>query len=211
MAKLTRLNPDKARGDPAPHKPLLLLVLLDLAEKGQVSRDGLALTPELAFRFCEVWKIVAHRRTQRPDVRYPFHHLKTNGFWRALGANGKPSPHRNLTQFAAFDPDFRSRLDNPSWREEARRTLIAIFSGAAERIAFYSLWDIPVPSDEQLERDRNPPDPEAAAKNGREVRFRLNVVAAYNYTCALTGYRLTTISAGGIVDAAHIHQFADSR
>src|SRR5207248_1408240 len=46
---------------------------------------------------------------------------------------------------------------------------------------------------------------------GREARFRLNVVAAYNYTCALTGYRLTTIAAGSIVDAAHIHSFASSR
>src|SRR5439155_11085292 len=36
-------------------------------------------------------------------------------------------------------------------------------------------------------------------------------VAAYNYTCALTRYRLTTIAGGSIVDAAHIHQFADSR
>jgi putative restriction endonuclease len=36
-------------------------------------------------------------------------------------------------------------------------------------------------------------------------------VAAYNYTCALTSYRLTTIAAGSIVDAAHIHQFSNSR
>jgi putative restriction endonuclease len=37
------------------------------------------------------------------------------------------------------------------------------------------------------------------------------VVAAYQYTCALTGYRLTTITGGSVVDAAHIHQFVDSR
>ena len=37
------------------------------------------------------------------------------------------------------------------------------------------------------------------------------VVAAYEYGCALTGYRLTTVDAGSIVDAAHIHQFSDSR
>jgi putative restriction endonuclease len=36
-------------------------------------------------------------------------------------------------------------------------------------------------------------------------------VAAYNYTCALTRYRLTTITGGSIVDAAHIHQLSDSR
>ena len=33
----------------------------------------------------------------------------------------------------------------------------------------------------------------------------------YHHTCALTGYRVTTIGLGAIVDAAHIHQFSDSR
>jgi predicted restriction endonuclease len=45
----------------------------------------------------------------------------------------------------------------------------------------------------------------------REARFRLTVVPAYNDTRALTGYRCVTVNAGSIVDAAHIHQFADSR
>jgi putative restriction endonuclease len=36
-------------------------------------------------------------------------------------------------------------------------------------------------------------------------------VAAYNYTCALTGYRVTTIDGASIIDAAHIHQFSMSR
>ena len=53
--------------------------------------------------------------------------------------------------------------------------------------------------------------PEEAQKQGREARFRIRVVAAYGYTCALTEYRLTTITGKSIVDAAHIHQFADSR
>jgi putative restriction endonuclease len=211
LARLARLNPDKARGDPAPHKPLLLLVLLDLAEQGQLPCDALPLTPELAVHFCEVWAIVAHRRTQAPDVRYPFHHLKTNGLWAALGEDGKPSPHRNLTRLAVFDAEFRSRLDEPAWQEVARRTLIASYFEPAERLAFYSLWDMPARTEEEVEQDRHPVDPEQQAKKGREIRFRLNVVAAYNYTCALTGYRLTTIASGSIVDAAHIHQFADSR
>src|SRR5262249_287707 len=52
---------------------------------------------------------------------------------------------------------------------------------------------------------------ETAREKGREARFRLSVVAAYNYTCALTGYRLTAISGAPIVDAAHIQQFAHPR
>ncbi len=37
------------------------------------------------------------------------------------------------------------------------------------------------------------------------MRFRLDIVAAYRYTCALTGYRVTTIDGASIIDAAHIH------
>jgi predicted restriction endonuclease len=50
----------------------------------------------------------------------------------------------------------------------------------------------------------------AAVEQGREARFRLTVIPACNDTCALTGYRLVTVTNGSIVNAAHIHQFADS-
>jgi putative restriction endonuclease len=33
LTKLSKLRIDRARGDPTPHKPLLLLVLYDLVEK----------------------------------------------------------------------------------------------------------------------------------------------------------------------------------
>jgi predicted restriction endonuclease len=48
-------------------------------------KDVLPLTPELAFRFCTYWSTVAARRTQKPDVRYPFYHLKSDGIWPPLG------------------------------------------------------------------------------------------------------------------------------
>src|ERR1700677_2252202 len=70
---------------------------------------------------------------------------------------------------------------------------------------------MPVPTEDHIKSGATYKGPEEAQKKGREARFRLNIVAAYNYTCALTGYRLTTITGGSIVDAAHIHQFADSR
>ena len=37
--------------------------------------------------------------------------------------------------------------------------------------------------------------------------FRIRILAAYDYTCALTGYRLTTVTAGSIVDAATFTSF----
>ena len=70
---------------------------------------------------------------------------------------------------------------------------------------------LPQPPADELAAEVSAAVAERSRGRGREGRFRVRVVAAYDYTCALTGYRLTTIAAGSIVDAAHIHQFADSR
>ncbi|MFO0965503.1 MAG: HNH endonuclease [Gemmataceae bacterium] len=209
LHRLGRLRVDRAKGNPAPHKPLLLLVVLDLAEEGELPAL-LALTPELAFRFFTYWSVVAKRRKQRPDIRLPFHHMQSDGFWSPLGKDGAISTDRRGTQLAALTSDFLAFAKQPLLREKARRLLIATYFEPEERLALHALTGLPVPSDEELKRDRTLGADQAKAK-GREARFRLTIVAAYNYTCALTGYRLTTISAGSIVDAAHIHPFADSR
>jgi putative restriction endonuclease len=70
---------------------------------------------------------------------------------------------------------------------------------------------LPVPSRQEIEQTAAYKSPEEARLAGREARFRIRVVSAYKFTCALTAYRLTTITAGSIVDAAHIHEFRDSR
>jgi putative restriction endonuclease len=84
-----------------------------------------------------------------------------------------------------------------------RRILIATyFTDPGERAALYALVGMPVPSDDVVKS--NARSYREDKEGGREARFRLTVVPAYNYTCALTGYRLTTIDSGSIVDAAQI-------
>jgi putative restriction endonuclease len=210
LAKTAKLNVYRSRGGPAPHKPLLLLVVLELAEQGMLRKE-LSLTPELAFRFYSYWNVVAHRRTTKPDIRLPFFHLKTDGFWSVYDADGQPAASDRLAHYAMLVGDFLSFAQDPIAREKARRILIATYFEPDERIALYTLVGLPVLADSEAKKDANYRSPEEARKQGRESRFRLDVVAAYEYACALTGYRLTTISAGSIVDAAHIHQFSDSR
>jgi putative restriction endonuclease len=101
--------------------------------------------------------------------------------------------------------------NDPQWRDKARRLLVAKYFRPNERVALYCLLGLPIPTGDEVTRDAALGSTTDAKKQGREARFRLNVVAAYDYACALTGYRLTTITAGSIVDAAHVHQFADSR
>jgi putative restriction endonuclease len=211
LGRFAKLKVDRAKGDPAPHKPLLLLVVLELAEQGELPNEFLPLTPELAFRFCTYWSIVARRRKQRPDVRFPFYHLKSDGVWTPLTEAGKPAENRGEARSAHLPADFVAFARDPAFREQARRILIAKYFPAEERANLYTLVGLPVPSEEQVAQDARYQPHADGQKRGREARFRLLVVGAYYYTCALTRYRLTTISGSSIVDAAHIHQFADSR
>jgi putative restriction endonuclease len=180
----------------APHKPLLLLVVAELAEHGKLE-PILPLTGELVFRFLAFWTVVANRRLQKPNIRLPFYHMRSDGCWTPLNEHGEPTFER----MRAADAPFRKRL---------RRILIVrYFTDPAERAALYDLVRLPVPSDDVVKADAKLYT--ESRERGREARFRLTVVPAYHYTCALTGYRCVTTDAGSIVDAAHIHQFADSR
>lgn len=208
LEQLTKLN--KAR-DNAPHKPLLLLVFLELVENGDFDSGNLTLTPGLAYRFDTFFEIVKYRRSARPDIRMPFHHLSTPGFWSPRTATGELSKHRSTTAYVKPEPTFLDACRDAAFRQQARRVLIATHFEPAERNALYHLVGIEVPKPDAIARDACFVVPHDAEIVGRSVRFRVDVVSAYNYTCALTGYRVTTISSGAIVDAAHIHRFSNSR
>lgn len=75
----------------------------------------------------------------------------------------------------------------------------------------YGLVGLDIPADDTIAKGAIFEVSHDAGQAGRDGRFRLDVASAYSYTCALNGYRITTVSGGSIVDAAHIHQFADSR
>lgn len=211
LHKLATLRIDRARGNPAPHKPILLLVVIEMAERGEIKDRDIVLSPDIAFRFSAYWSIVAARRTQPPEVRLPFHHLGSSGVWQPLMPDGKPSPDKKLTTMVRLSPGFFECLAGQKFRDQARRVLVDTdpYFLPEERTALYAMLHM---------RPREPGVREekevykAVIEKGRDARFRIEVVVlAYKHTCALTGYRLTTIEMDSIVDAAHIHEFRDSR
>lgn len=207
---IANLRVDRKNGNIALHKPLLLLVLTELAKEGKLREPVLRLTPELVFRFLIFWTVVAERRSQRPDITLPFYHLRSDGCWEPLDETGKPTLERRRVVAARLDESFLACLNNAHFREQVQRLLIAqYFVDGSERATLYSLVGLPVPPDDTIRADAQLLV--EGRERGREARFRLMVVPAYNYTCALTRYRLTTVRSGSIVDAAHIHQFSDSR
>lgn len=211
LRKLAHLSVDKARGDPAPHQPLLLLAVCDLAELGFLQDETFLLSGDIAFRFSSYWTVVAYRRSQRPEVRMPFFALRSGGFWTPLDSQDKPATDKRSVTHASLDNGFWQCLNDSEFRRQARLVLVTTYFRPLEQVALSTLLDLELPAPNVL-REKLPDFCEAEAKlSGREARFRLTVVPAYEYTCALTRYRLMTVADGAIVDAAHIHKFSDSR
>ncbi len=208
LATLGKLRVNRSQGL-APDKPLLLLVVLEMIENGDLQSPILKLTPERAFRFSQFGTIVAHRRTQRMDIRLPFFHLSSDGVWAAFTKVGTPSLDPKATQFVQINDELYTLSQSAEFRSMARAILIRSYFEPTEQVALASLVNISIA--DLANTNSTVCESDSSYQSGRDVRFRLDIVATYNYTCALTGYRVTTIDGASIIDAAHIHQFSESR
>jgi putative restriction endonuclease len=213
LGKFSRLRVDldvvKGR---APHKPLLLLAVLDMLESAPPSDRWISLSVDLVVRFQNFWPIVEPRRQNKGDVRMPFHALATDGVWTVHESDGRPSKARSTSVLAQLHPDLASLLAEPQFRHELRHLLIVGYFTLDEQIALSAALGIAVARREQTqEAGLGPTHHQIMRQAGRSARFKISVVSGYRYTCVLTGYRLTTVDQVSLVEAAHIRSFASSR
>jgi len=209
LERITSLRPDKAHpalGD-APQKPILLLVLCDLVEEGKLDGGLLKRDGDLAFRYSSYWRVVAPRRQTKADLTFPFYHLKSEGFWQPLDAGGHPATDRHISEIAQLDVSFLVCLAQAEFRLLARRTLIAKYFQPEERAELYSLVELPVPPEDVVGADASRFMPDRESESQRDAKFAVRVLPAYDYTCALTRYRMIALNGKTVLDAAHIHQF----
>ena len=158
LRKIAKLAVDKASGDPAPHKPLLLLVVCELAELGILQGEIIQLSGELVFRFSSYWTVVADRRSQRPEVKMPFYHLKSGGFWMPLDAQDKPAADKRLVTHVLVDPTFLACLHDTEFRRQARLILVTTYFRPHEQVALSALLELEIPSPNVLQ-DQLPDSP----------------------------------------------------
>lgn len=94
----------------APHKPLLLLCILDLFAEGELTTPLIELSSALEARFENFWLSVTHRPYDG-DLVHPFFALKNERlkFWSLM-------PHRGKEKLLASKPDW-VRLDIDNLRE----------------------------------------------------------------------------------------------
>ncbi len=213
----------------APHKPLLLLCVLDLFDSGEVSSNLVEITDDLTEMFGRYWeRVLPFGRSD--NLALPFFHLQGDGFWRLLPRHENVRIGSQITSLtrlreevigARLDEELFDLMRSEENRDRLRSVLIETYfstetrrpvfeQGAINRGAF-------VYSEELLRRPEDPrveealPVEEAYRPAIRDQGFRRAVVTAYLHRCALCGIRVRTLNGHTAVAAAHIVPWSETQ
>ncbi|MCT7957188.1 HNH endonuclease [Laspinema palackyanum] len=222
--KFATLRVDRKRG-PAPHKPILLLSVIELIERGHIRKNQIVLDAELVAAFLKLWGQLA-TTDHRSDIGLPFFHLQGDGFWhyqpkpgyealvqskakiRSVGAI------RELVECAFLDDELFHLLRHPVTRAHLAQVLInKWFPEKISQIENLLQLDA---FEEMTRRFREsggeiyqPEDLEDEQKTiVRDGAFRKVVVQVYQHRCAFCGLQILNSLGQNIVDGAHIKPFS---
>lgn len=131
------LNRGSTAYGPAPHKLILLLTVIRLAESGHLSRNRIEATDDcLAETFAVIWQEHVHQSGHKMNWVLPFFHLHNEGFWHLhacphrlgwLNAQESISSKKSLrsaVEYATLDPELFHCLADAAVRGQLRQVLL---------------------------------------------------------------------------------------
>lgn len=217
----------------APHKPILLLAVLDLVARGVITSPFIAVTgdlTELNELFNLYWRRILLGQTS--SIAFPFSRLDREPFWELV-----PQPGTTITSAiidstksvtylrkhalgAKLDDGLFHVMQSGEGREALREALLqSCFSAEAQT----QLREQSVINREAFDYSRILEEQAhlplvkeiVAADNyrptARDQGFRRVVIKAYDHRCALCGVRIVTPDGHTVVDAAHIVRWSKSQ
>ncbi len=218
----------------APHKPLLLLAVLDLVHRGVITTPFIAVSGDLA-ELNELFNLYWHRVVplgQTSSIAFPFSRLSREPFWELVPQAGKTitdavinntasvSYLRKYALGAKLDDGLFRVMQSGEGREALREALLlSCFSEEAaaqlreQSVINREAFDYSRVLEEQahlpLVKEIVEADNYRAAV--RDQAFRRVVTTAYDHRCALCGIRIVTPDGHTVVEAAHIVPWSRSQ
>ncbi|MGC4042263.1 MAG: HNH endonuclease [Armatimonas sp.] len=216
----------------APHKPILLLAILDGIEGGSIRDNKVALTPELVATFRRYWKLLVPENTWQERIIYPFRYLASEGFWELTRSGaaiaesdlGHPTSIGRLTSlvdFGRFVPGLWTLLSNTTTRAIFRNALLTTYFPGHTDLAnqpgitpaeLLRLEAERLITEASRSSFRPMPIPRSEQESDvaylRHYLFPRVVTALYENTCSICRLQVWGEEDGTIVDAAHVMPFA---
>lgn len=215
---------DRSRGI-APHKPLLLLSVIELVEQGILRQNRIALSPELIAAFLKYWTQLG-TRSHRSDIALPFFHMQGEGFWHLKAQPVFESvlssrvrlktiaALKDAVQYAYLDDELFNLLQDSTSRIILANVLITSWL-TDKVIKIEQLLQVNAFQDLQNKLRKEggviykPEDLEDEAELVvRDAAFRRTVVSVYEYRCAFCRLQVINSAGQNIVDGAHIKPFS---
>jgi putative restriction endonuclease len=218
----------------APHKPILLLSVIDLISRGLLQSNFFDLSKDLSELndlFNSYWfRVVPLGQTS--SIAFPFTHLHSEGFWKLVPIKGGASDFSRLPNIttirqlkdialgAEIEKDLyecmqtavnrsalRQALLKSCFSEDAQKKLEhqAMINAEAYSYSLELLQKSHEPLVSDIVKDSSKPEPV------RDQAFRRVVVITYDHRCALCGVRMVTPDGHTAVDAAHIKPWSISK
>lgn len=141
------------RGYTAPHKPVLLLSVMQLAEEGKITTNQIKLDEELIKKFAWIWSQYVddggHREKMmvadgleleivrkypfKCSIANPFFHMQSEPFWRLVKSDAyvkRPDYSvkglQTCFEYAEIDPDLFVLMNDDNAREKIRTILMSM-------------------------------------------------------------------------------------
>lgn len=225
--KFEKLRVDRVRGV-APHKPILLLAVIELISQGKIRYNRIYLSPELIATFLKYWTNLGSEQ-HRSNIALPFFHLTGDNFWYLAPNPGFEaaiaSRVRIRTLKALEDAVSHAYLDNELFeflkdsqsRIHLTKVLIRTWFGQqSEKIN--TLYTVDEFEEIQLKlfekggaiyQVKDLKDGDKAFV--RNAAFRRIVVSLYDQRCAFCHLKIISSDSQNIVDGAHIKPFSQFR
>lgn len=221
LLKLKRAPSRKCQGEKAPHKPILLLAVIQLFEEGILNENRIHITPELVATFEKLWSALVPEPNWQPRLYLPFYHLSTekDPFWHIQSEGGLGGI---LT--SSYSPKSLHALDSVVAFAYLNSSLFELFMNSTTRIIVkQNLLDEYFPNrtfdqrklindrkaylteieDEFLGKKKSAAESEIQYETRSSV-FKVQVPRVYGYQCAISGLRVTAKTSVSMVDACHI-------
>ncbi len=216
-----KLRVNTARSS-SPHKPCMLLAMLDLAEAGTLATNEIHYLPNLLERYDAYFDIV-RSATDHANPYFPFFHLRGDNFWHLIPVTGRES-QLAVMHTARSHADIQENIDHVELDADLYRYVCDPSARAALRSALIERWfadkapelnrALALRSEEdayELTLREGTPSPYAVTQRVGQAAFRNVVLQAYDYRCAATGWRLIVPGAWGLIDAAHLIPYAETQ
>ncbi|MGI4789364.1 MAG: HNH endonuclease [Janthinobacterium lividum] len=212
----------------APHKPILLLSILDEIERGHITDNEVILTVKLVASFREYWQILPLPPGNWLERVYmPYRYLYQDGFWyfikngQSLTGKDVGEPYsiadaRSRIHYARFELDLWLLLQESAAREALHAHLLQVYFGItpAQVQPIVAADPVAAQVDRLVADAQTKPKPKAGkmVREGdveylRSALFPKVMYSIYDNSCAVCGLGVR-VGDSRVLAASHIKDFS---